>query len=216
MEQMRKLGSLSSLTVQPAPKKRHDTALNKLFDFLKFENIPLPTQKYQMNALLCEYTEHWWSTGEGRALASDMIAGIQDFEPHLKGCLPTVWRLLKVWGQNRAPPMLESVVHAAGRAILNNDPLFALSILLGFYGMMRTGELIGLSPREVEVSSEDSPAIIALGMTKSGERQGAAESITISVFNVVRRLKQWKTSGNVPLARTAGQCVHNLPRPCLS
>ena len=208
-KQRQQLGSLRSLTVQPATKKRYDAALNKFFDFLKYENISLPTQKVQMDGLLSEYIEHLWRSGEGRALASDTVAGLQDLEPHLKGGLPTVWRLLKVWNQNelpcRAPPMPEPVLHAmVGRAIFKNETMFALSLLVGFYGMMRTGEILSLTSKQVEVSDLHSPAVIALGLTKSGKRQGAAESITVSVFDVVRRLLQWKQSPSKLLTKSSG------------
>ena len=207
-EKRRGLGSLRSLAVQPATKKRYDAAMNKFFDFLKYEQMELPTQKLQMDALVADYIEHLWASGEGRALASDTVAGLQDLEPHLKGHMPTVWRLLKVWNQNelpnRAPPMPEVVVHAiAGQALLNNDPEFALSVLLGFYAMMRTGELLNVDRRHVEVSKEDGPAILSLGLTKGGRRQGAAESITVTVFDVVRRLRQWKVSSKKPLTHSA-------------
>jgi len=205
----RQLGSLRSLTVQPSTKKRYDAALNKFFDFLKFENISLPKQRVQMDGLLSEYIEHLWSSGEGRALASDTVAGLQDLEPHLKGGLPTVWRLLKVWNQNempnRAPPMPESVLQAmAGRAIFHNEPFFALSLLVGFYGMMRTGEILSLTPRQVEVQDLRSPAVISLGLTKSGKRQGASESITVTVFDVVRRLQHWKLHSSRSLTSSSG------------
>jgi hypothetical protein len=205
IEQRRRQGTLRSLAVQPATKRRYDAAMNRFLDFLKYEQIPLPKERSKMDDLLAEYIEHLWASGEGRALASDTVAGLQDLEPHLKGSLPTVWRLLKVWSQNelpnRAPPLPEVVVKAmAGRALFKNDPEFALSLLLGFYGMMRTGELLGVSARNVEVSHTPGPAIISLGLTKSGRRQGAAESITVTVVDVVRRLKQWKALGRLSLA----------------
>ena len=68
IEQRRALGSLQSLAVQPVTKRRYDAAINKFLDFLKFEQIP-------------EYIEHLWASGEGRALASDTVAGIQNLEP---------------------------------------------------------------------------------------------------------------------------------------
>eukprot|EP00435_Cladocopium_sp_Y103_P065597 s17_g27.t1 len=157
--------------------------------FHRFENIELPKQSRQMDSLVADYVEHLWASGAGRALAADTVAGLQNVEPHLKNHMPTVWRLLKVWSQNelpnRAPPMPEVVVHAiVGRALLKNDPEFGLSILLGYYGMMRTGEILNLKPQNVEVAGPTGPAILSLGLTKSGKRQGAAESITVSVFDV--------------------------------
>ena len=144
IEQRRQLGSLRELAIQPSTKKRYDKALDKFFEFLRFEGISLPKQRTKMDDLLADYLEHLWSSGEGRALASDTVASLQHMEPHLKGCLISSWRLLKVWAQNempnRAPPFPEVVVHAmVGRALFLEDPDFALSILVGFYGMMRTG-----------------------------------------------------------------------------
>ena len=206
--QRRRLGSLQSLTVQPATKRRYDKAMDKFLDFLKFEGLELPKQRAKMDGLVADYVEHLWSSGEGRALASDTVAALQNLEPHLKHNLPTTWRLLKVWNQNempnRAPPLPESVVQAmAGRALLKEDHHFALSLLLGFYGMMRTGEILNVRPQDVAVSSQQGPAVVSLGLTKSGKRQGAAESITVSVFDVVRRLYAWKMSSKKPLVSSA-------------
>ena len=73
----------------------------------------------------------------------------------------------------------------------------ALSLLLGFYGMLRTGEVLGIQCKDVTVDSRLHTAVVALGFTKGGKRTGAAESITIQVTEVVRRLHQWK-SANKP------------------
>lgn len=208
IEQRKALGSLKSLAVQPATKKRYEAALNRFFDFLRFEGISLPKQKQALDDLVSEYVEHLWSSGEGRALASDTLAGLQNLEPHLKGSLVGSWRLLKVWNQNeipnRAPPLPETVLHAlVGRAQLFGDTRFGLSLLLGFYSMLRSGEILSLKPQQVEAASDNGPAIISLGLTKSGKRQGAAESVTITVHEVVRRLRQWKESGDLFLVGPA-------------
>ena len=170
----------------------------------------MPRQKLALDELVAEYVEHLWASGEGRAVASDTLAGLQNVEPHLKGSLVTSWRLLKVWNQNelpnRAPPLPESVLQAmVGQALLKEDTNFALSLLLGFYGMMRTGEILGLMPRQVEACTDNGPAVISLGLTKSGKRQGAAESITVNVYDVVRRLRHGKLTSNSPLSSTVAQ-----------
>eukprot|EP00435_Cladocopium_sp_Y103_P016967 s907_g4.t1 len=208
--QRKKLGSLRSLTVQPSTKKRYDLALDRFLEFLRKEGISLPTKREALDDLAAEYLEFLWSSGEGRALASDTLASLQNLEPHLKGHLCMSWRLLKVWHQNelpsRAPPFPEIVLQAlVGKAIMNQDSAFALSLLLGFYGMMRTGEILSLEPKHVEASHDNGPAIISLGLTKAGKRQGAAESITLSVSDVVRRLRSWKASSRKPLVASASQ-----------
>lgn len=167
-KQRESLGTLRSLTVQPRTKKRYDAARQRFFDFLRFENLTLTKQRRHTDDLFSDYLESLWAAGEGRPLASDTVASLQDADPHLKGQLAGSWRLLKVWSQqeipDRAPPLPELALHAMmGRAIMNNDALFALSVLLGFYGMMRTGELLSLISRQVEAPSHHGPAIISLG-----------------------------------------------------
>ena len=206
---MRKeMGSLRSLTVQPATKRRYNEAIDKFLEFLRKENLELPRERHKLDLFTAEYLEHLWSQGEGRALASDTIAGLQDADPRLKGQLLLTWRLLKVWHTheipNRAPPMPEVVLQAmVGYSIFHGNLLFGLSLLVAFYGMMRTGEVIGLRRSQLEIKKDSGPAVISLGLTKSGKRQGASESVTISVFEVTRRLLQWKNSSIASLTPSA-------------
>ena len=204
----KQLGSLQSLTVQPATKKRYKAAVDKFLIFLHNENLELPRERHRLDGLTSEYLEFLWRNGEGRALASDTMAGLQDMDPRLKGQFQVSWRLLKVWHANeipnRAPPFPESVIQAMiGYCTLHDLHLFSLSLLLGFYGMLRTGEIIGLKRTQLEIHSEDGPAVLSLGLTKSGKRQGAAESITLTVHEVCRRLWQWKTSKHLMLTPSA-------------
>ena len=55
----------------------------------------------------------------------------------------------------------------------------------------------------MEIQRAEGPAIISLGFTKGGKRMGAAESVTTNVFDVTRRLWQWKASSTLQLATTA-------------
>ena len=142
----RRMGTLRQLTVQPATRRRYDKAIDRFLDFLKKENMALPTNKTKLDPIVCDYLEVLWSTGEGRGLACDTLAGLQDLQPGLRNNLPTAWRLLKTWRTNeipnRAPPMAEHIVHAmCGWALFNGWNSFALSLLIGFYSMLRTGEI---------------------------------------------------------------------------
>eukprot|EP00435_Cladocopium_sp_Y103_P018556 s1332_g4.t1 len=72
----------------------------KLWKWRTICGWPWAHKGYHINVLEVQavYTCLQWRIC--RALASDTVAGLQDLEPHLKGHLPTVWRLLKVWSQN--------------------------------------------------------------------------------------------------------------------
>ena len=63
---------------------------------------------------------------------------------------------------------------------------------LAFHGLLRTGELLRLKAKHISVTHAKGPAVVSLGLTKAGKRQGAAESITVHAEDVCRRLFQWK------------------------
>ena len=200
----KQMGSLHSLTVQPATRARYDKALAGFFAYLRSVGQELPREKRLMDGFACDYLEHLWSNGEGRAKAADTLAGLQDTQPQLKGSLPGAWRLLRTWNSNeipsRAPPLPVEILEAMiGYSLFKGEPLFALSLLLGFYGLLRTGEILALTRKQVTVSREGETAILSLGLTKSGKRQGAAESVTLHLFDAIRRLAVWVQDSQGPL-----------------
>ena len=201
--QRRRLGPLRTLTVQSKTRARYDKAMERYRNFLREESRPYPRDAAGQDYVLSHYIEHLWETGEGRALACDSVAAVQDFHPFLRGHLPSAWRLLKTWSANelpnRAPPLpLEALHVLAGYALFSDQPLFALSLLLGFHGLLRTGELLGVQKAHVVQSGPRSPAVISLGFTKGGKRAGAAESVTIREEDTLRRLWQWLSSPHTP------------------
>ena len=83
------LGSLHSLTVQPATRRRYDKATEDFFQFFakrkwRGERWGPSHQKEQLDPLVCDYLEHLWSTGVGRGQANDTVAGLQDIQPNLR------------------------------------------------------------------------------------------------------------------------------------
>lgn len=206
-KQMQRLGTLKDLTVQPATKQRYSRAIDKFLEFLHSNDLQLPRLREKLDALVCDYLEHLWATGEGRALASDTVAGLQDSDVRLRGQLPGAWRLLKTWSineiPNRAPPLPVHVLHAmVGWAFFHQRFTFGISLLLGYYGMLRTGEIIALRGSQLLTDPRNSKLILSLGLTKGGKRQGAAESAVIGYDMVVTFVQQWKllASDHTPLA----------------
>ena len=194
---MRKqLGSLKSLTVQPITRARYQEARDAFYEWLRRENLLLPSSPFKLDLVVSDYLEALWSQGKGRTHGSNLLAALQDAEPHLKGKLKGSWRLMKTWVNhevpNRAPPLSLDALHVlVGYCIFKNQPIFALSLLLGFHALLRTGELLALQARRITVTSKKGPAILSLGLTKTGKRQGAAESVTVHNEDVCRRLHQW-------------------------
>ena len=186
------LGTLRELTVQPQTRKRYSQAKNKFYDYAKTNGLTILANFAAFDDRLADYVEHLWSVGEGRALASDTVAAFQDTEPRLKGKLQVTWRLLKTWRVNEVPSREERLFAMLGWCLFHREYAFGLSLLLGFYGLLRTGEILGLCNHHILMTSPDKPAVISLGLTKSGKRAGASESVTISVACALQWLWAWK------------------------
>eukprot|EP00438_Fugacium_kawagutii_P027558 Skav207077 [mRNA] locus=scaffold1909:466964:476771:+ [translate_table: standard] len=200
--QRRKLGSLRDLTVQPATKRRYNLATEAFFTYLRSAGLTLPKEKHTMDALLCDFLEHLWSSGAGRAQACDTLAGVQDIQPGLRNHLPGAWRLLRTWSVNeipcRAPPLPEHIVTAmAGWSFFKGHYSFGISLLVGFYSMLRTGEILNLRSSHMLSGPQDKQIVISLGLTKAGKRQGAAESVILGYAPAVKLAKKWKSLATV-------------------
>ena len=107
------------------------------------------------------------------------------------------WRLLKTWSineiPNRAPPLPEKVVWAmAGRAFFHGHNSFGISLIIGFYTMLRSGELLDLKSSHILCPQHEKQALISLGLTKGGKRMGAAESVVLGIQHAVNLVKRWK------------------------
>ena len=196
--QRRRLGSLKELTVQPATKKRYTAATQNFMAYLRKADLALPQQKTKLDAIVSDYIDYLWSSGAGRAQACDTLAGLQDLQPDLRHHLPGSWRLLKTWSINeipaRAPPLPVHVVQAmAGWAFFKGHYSFGVSLLLGFYCMLRTGEILGLKSSHMFCGKQDKQIVVSLGFTKGGKRQGAAESVVLGYEPVVMLIRQWKS-----------------------
>ena len=190
------LGPLRQLTVQPSTRNRYDAAIDHFLRFLRENSLTLPTRRDLLDPLVCDFLEHLWSSGFGRALASDCVAGLQNQDPKLRSHLPGSWRLLKAWAvneiPNRAPPLPEHILHAmCGWACFHQHYAFAVSLLVGFYGMLRTGELLGLRRKDFIAESGSRKVLVSLGLTKAGKRVGAAESIILGHDVVVPPVLRW-------------------------
>lgn len=172
-KQRQNLGTLKQLAIQPQTHKRYQAARERFFAYLSENHLELPRCIPAFDDLLSDYVEHLWASGEGRALASDSVAAMQDAEPRLKGSLQGTWRLLKTWHTNevpnRAPPLPEAVLEATlGWCLFHEDYAFGVSLLLGFYGLLRTGELLSVCNHHIFMTAPDKPAVVALGLVTVG------------------------------------------------
>ena len=137
---MRKqIGTLKQLTVQPVTRPPYNQALHDFFEYLNGIKQPLPGQAKGLDLVVSDYLEHLWAQGSGRTEGSNILAALQDTQPHLKGKLMQSWRLMKAWVvheiPNRAPPLsLQCLEIMVGYSLFKGVAEFALILLVFFFG----------------------------------------------------------------------------------
>eukprot|EP00974_Lingulodinium_polyedra_P066337 6420212-Lingulodinium_polyedra.AAC.1 len=72
----------------------------------------------------------------------------------------------------------------AGSAVRKGSHAFALCVLLGFHGLLRTGELLALQWQDVACDLVTATAFVNLGFTKSGKRRGQREAVRIDASSL--------------------------------
>ena len=92
------------------------------------------------------------------------------------------------------------------------DSARSLALQVGYYGYSETGELLSLQAKHISVSETADLAILALGLTKTSQQVGSADSVTVRVTHVCSKLQCWKSKPSLPFLSTSGNSSHLLER----
>ena len=112
----------------------------------------------------------------------DALCGLQFYWPETKGQLRGSWRLYKTWRKleipTRAPPMPAYIARAFTSYLVSiQDFTMAFLISLGFHTYLRTGEILNLQFKDLQLG--DKTGIITVRGGKSGLRNNMDEAIAI-------------------------------------
>ena len=139
------------------------------------------------------FIESLWEEGGTKGTAGCCCSGIQ----HLlltKRILPGAWSLLSTWGRleipARAPPMPWLVLRAlVGVAKMQKRHALAAALLLAYHGFLRVTELLTIQKCHLTLSPQGG-GVLCLPWTKSGQRRGAQELISITCPVITARLSE--------------------------
>eukprot|EP00438_Fugacium_kawagutii_P006060 Skav221353 [mRNA] locus=scaffold6476:21129:22043:- [translate_table: standard] len=157
--------------------------------------LPLLESNYGTeDEIISSWIEESYLEGEAITSISDTLSGLHHFAPHLRGSLSKSWRLFRLWRRiekpAQAPPLPQAFTTALVARALELGLLdLAVAMSLGFWGMLRTGELMSLFPFQVLWGHDN--AIIQLGATKSGMRRNQDENVVIEHGPTLELLRTW-------------------------
>jgi hypothetical protein len=143
-----------------------------------------PDSIEQFDELCGDFIEALWEDGHNRGSAADFLSGIQHALPWCRGNLKHSWRLYSTWSKMeppaRAVPMTADILRGfAGLAWKQGDVGESLAMLIGYQGLLRTGEITKLKKRDWTWIPSRKLALLLLGDTKGGKRRGEQETISI-------------------------------------
>lgn len=121
-----------------------------------------------------EWIEFQWHAGSTLGSIGDALCGLQFYWPETKGYLRSSWKLYKNWRRieipSRAPPISALVVQAFISYLLDDNEVTAAFLIgLGFHAYLRTGELLSLQFRDLQLGT--STGVVTVRGGKSGLRQ---------------------------------------------
>ena len=195
------LGTLKSLVIKPTTVQRYQKAFAAFLSYLHAQKLQLASSRAGLDHQLEDYIEHLWQEGEGISQAGDTISSVQHFQPSCKRHLPGAWRLFKAWQLRelpaRAPPFTLTTLYVLLGYIHQQSPQLALAIYVAFRCLLRTGELLALQAKDIVIPPGSSTVILYLGLTKTGQRNPHAGTVSVHDLTLSRRLQRWKST--VPL-----------------
>ena len=211
--QQRKHIRLADAAISERTQERYYQAVRLLLPILE-----MVSTIYALDDAVADWVEQQWTQGQTLSLVSDALCGLHHFEPYTKKMIPSAWKLFKTWRKiespNRAPPITKYIIYSiAHYAIMHNDLTFGTLLLLGFFALLRTGELLLVRPCNCLISKKQ--GIVTLLATKTGKRDAAAETVafddpfTLMALQETLTLKKSQGFDNVPLWNHSAQNFRN-------
>lgn len=195
--------------------ERYTSCFNAFVLYLQQLGRSWPTTFGEYDLIVSEYLEVLWDSGEPKSLATYSLAGLQYFIPALKKNLPRSWKLKATWDKLELPcqaiPLdVDTLFAFVGYFWKTKQRVMALASIIGFNGLLRTGELLNL--RKADCHRTDSGYLLVLQVTKGGQRRliqdesvSITDALTIWCLDVLLEDKlpgDWLVGLSGPMFRT--------------
>eukprot|EP00438_Fugacium_kawagutii_P006075 Skav200576 [mRNA] locus=scaffold917:283975:288745:- [translate_table: standard] len=144
--------------------------------------LPLLSKDDSIDNIVSEWIEDEYTEGAGVTSIADTLSGLRHFAPFWKGHLNRSWKLYRLWRKlerpAQAPPFPQVFAEAlVARQVELGNLTMGLTLALGFWGMLRTGELMTLRTHQLMLGKKD--LVIQLGFTKTGTRRQQDENVVV-------------------------------------
>ena len=181
---VRRTGHLADLGVKPITAVRYKNALGAFFSWLHRSGWARPTSFSTLDTAAAAYVNFLYQSGEAIGAAGLFLSALGRAMPRARHRVPTARLWFRNWRVEVAPvralplpgPVLAGL---AGIALTVGRADLAALLPLGFFGLLRTGELTRLTAGQCHFSLDRASVVITLASTKTSARRGGPEEVVI-------------------------------------
>jgi hypothetical protein len=189
--------------IKEATIKRYRRQITSYFTFLEDNGLPTPSSLDDLDESVGEYINHLYQDDYLVNYGNDLVSGLKRFYPKCRRQLETSSGYMRSWSKSlhrrRALPLPSDLVIAmAAIAIMRDWQSMAVALLLGFAGLLRTGEILALTTNHMSVHGSGSLLVLTLPNTKSGFRKGETEHVLIydqAIIELTKKVISYKAPG---------------------
>ena len=170
---------------------RYRRQIKNFFIYLRENCFELLLDLETLDDLVGEYINHIYQDDYPTNFGNDLVSGLKRLYPRCRRHLEISSSFMRSWAKalhrNRALPLPKDLLLAmAAAALLKNRPRLAFALLVGFLGLLRTGEILSLKKDMLSIHGEGSLLVVTLPETKSGRRRGECEHVLIYDKSIIQ------------------------------
>ena len=186
---------LKFLGIAAPTRIRYFKAVREFFKWRKTNCVAPALGPEEVDEQLAEFVNSLFQRDRPLYIAGDALSGLKRFYPRLRRRLDLSGMYYKTWvkliKRRKAIPLTKDLVRGMAVAgILYGRPDFAAAILVGFAGLLRTGEICSIQMKDVRIVRDDLMSI-SLDNSKGALRSGTSESVLLrdpALINIIRSL----------------------------
>ena len=181
--------------ITKATQERYFLGLQKLLPVLSDASSLI-----EIDMATSNWIQRCWENGDPLHGISEALCGLHHYEPWTKRHLPLSWKMFGIWRKlespDRAPPVTREIIYAwSFYAIDHCDFIFAGLLLLGFFALLRTGEILQVTAADLLISNNQGTwAYVTQRQVNGTMFQKWYHSMTHLHCGCLQLSKIWKTN----------------------
>ena len=186
-----KQGHVKYAGLQLGTIRKYNLAINRFFVWLNSAEKTLPVSLDELDEAIGEYINHLYQNDLPVGWASDVVCGFKQFYPECRKSQQISAGYLQNWNKSvsrtQALPLTSDILMSqVVGSFMRGETRLALAFLFGFTCLLRTGEIVALTRRQLTFLGGGTQLHIALPGSKGAKRLGRPESVMLKQPHIAK------------------------------